>query len=180
MSGRNKIESPGGTLVAACLRVKNASKLAIKMSKRQICNTQLEQKTTPVVITNPKKVPSCENILLFSNSQEGVVAREAHRLKKPRCVLPEPFLPPSQGSWRNLSDDTEIDTQSSEWRGNFTSERESESSQTNDQKSEFYVMDTATLFYGYSSVLRTCYRTLFSRAQVSDFVKLCLSKRCKN
>ena len=47
------------------------------------------------------------------------------------------------------------------------------------KNSELYVMDAATLFYGYSSVLRTCYRTLFGREAVSDFLKLLLSKRCK-
>ena len=44
---------------------------------------------------------------------------------------------------------------------------------------EFYVFDTATIFYGQSTVLRLFYRAMFSRESVSDFAKLCLSKRCK-
>ena len=47
------------------------------------------------------------------------------------------------------------------------------------KNSELYVMEAATLFYGYSPVLRTCYRTLFGRESMSDFLKLRLSKRCK-
>ena len=58
-------------------------------------------------------------------------------------------------------------------------ELESGNSQTVNQKSEFYVMGTSAMFYGYSAVLRTCYRTLLGRVEVSGFLKLRLSKRCK-
>ena len=49
-SGRGQTESPGETIVAACLRVQNASKYTMNMSKRHARNFQMAKETTPVVL----------------------------------------------------------------------------------------------------------------------------------
>ena len=94
ISGLNHPESPSEIVINDCLRVGNASMYSVNMSKRHARNSQMAQETTQNIPSHVLEIlANIENAILFSSSQEGVIARESHGRKVSRCSSPaRPFL----------------------------------------------------------------------------------------
>ena len=134
------------------------------MTVRKALACQLGVETVPASPINSE--PSCDNdnlsVILFPSSKERVNARLEYYRELSREASPVRLSPPDgSASPVTIGGDMSRGATPSEWCHEPNDPCESGNTPKRTKLSKFYVFDTATLFYGKPTDIRTFYRAIF-------------------